>query len=288
ADRLAGDPPHHHADALQPGGTAGDLGRCYYTEADAPNYWKLARTFALCDRYFTEVRGPSDPNYFMLAAAQSSIIESAFPNDSCPDLCLNAPSLPTKLDAKGITWADYGGVFNAIQPMLGRPEVKPDDSQFFTDAARGTLPNVSWLVSKFAVSGHPPTSLCVGENYAVRVLNAAMSGPQWNSMAVFFTWDDWGGFYDHVAPPVVERWGDHTPFRYGLRVPCIVISPYARPGYLSKTLKSHLSLFRFIETTFGVEPLNNRDRYAPNMLDCFNFSQKPLAAVALTERACPA
>ncbi len=287
ADRLTGDPPHTHADALKSGGTNGALGRCYYAEADAPNYWKLARAFTLCDKFFTEVRGPSDPNYFMLTAAQSPIIESAYPDDHCPDLCLDAPSLPTQLDAKGITWADYGGVFSVIKPMAGRGEVKADDSQFFSDAGGGTLPNVSWLVSKFEVSGHPPASLCAGENYAVRVLNAVMSGPQWSSTAVFLTWDDWGGFYDHVLPPTVERWSDGTPFRYGRRVPCIVVSPYARVGYVSKKLHSHLSLFQFIESAFGVEPLNDRDRLASNMDDCFNFSQTPLALIGLSERLCP-
>ncbi len=287
-DALSGDPPHTHADALKPGGAAGALGRCYYAEADAPNYWKLARKFTLCDQFFTEVRGPSDPNYLMLTAAQSPIIDSASPNDSCPDLCLDAPSLPTRLDAKGITWADYGGIFGAIKPMLGRAEVKPDDSQFFADAARGTLPNVSWLVSNFDVSGHPPTSLCAGENYAVRVLNAVMNGPQWGSTAAFLTWDDWGGFYDHVLPPVVERWRDGTPFRYGRRVPCIVVSPYARAGYVAKKLHSHLSLFRFVESTFGVQPVNDRDRAAPDMTDCFNFYQPPPAPLTLVERLCPA
>ena len=136
-------------------------------------------------------------------------------------------------------------------------------------------------------SGHPPASLCSGENYAVKVLNAAMNSPQWRSMALFLVWDDWGGFYDHVEPPVVETWTDGTPFRYGFRVPGIVVSPYARPGYVSHELHSLVSLLRFAETIFSLEPLTERDANASNMLDCFDFIQAPLPPLALIPRDCP-
>jgi phospholipase C len=183
-------------------------------------------------------------------------------------------------------------MFTTIKSLAGRSEVFHfDDEQFFKDAAAGTLPNVSWLFSGFlknsdAKSGHPPASLCGGENYAVSVLNAAMNGPQWPTTALFLVWDDWGGFYDHVDPPVVERWKDGTPFRYGHRVPCIVISPYARPGYVSHTIHSHVSLLRFAETIFGLEPLTERDAHASDMLDCFDFEQPALSPLVLTPRVC--
>jgi phospholipase C len=128
--------------------------------------------------------------------------------------------------------------------------------------------------------------LCGGENYAVSVLNAVMRSPQWPTTALFLVWDDWGGFYDHVEPPVVERWEDGTPFRYGHRVPCIVISPYARSGYISHTLHSHVSLLRFAETIFGLEPLTERDTHASDMLDCFNFEQPALSPLLVTPRDC--
>jgi phospholipase C len=165
------------------------------------------------------------------------------------------------------------------------------DEKFFDDAAEGDLPNVAWLNSGFltdsyAKSGHPPASLCGGENYAVSVLNAVMSSPQWSTTALFLVWDEWGGFYDHVEPPVVERWEDGTPSRYGHRVPCIVISPYARAGYVSHTLHSHVSLLRFAETIFGLEPLTERDANASDMLDCFDFDQSPLHPISLTARDC--
>jgi phospholipase C len=114
-----------------------------------------------------------------------------------------------------------------------------------------------------------------------------MNSPQWETTALFLVWDEWGGFYDHVEPPTVETWTDGTPSRYGHRVPCMVISPYARAGYISHTLHSHVSLLRFAETIFSLEPLTERDARASDMLDCFDFEQSPLSPVSLILRDCP-
>jgi len=292
-DSLAKDPPHKHADAFQPDGATTEEALCSYQESDAPNYWKAARAFTLCDNYFADVRGPSHPNFIMMIAAQSPIIDPPTPSDVCPDFCLDIEVLPNRLDAKGLTWQDYGGIFTSTKSLVGRPEVLDyRDEKFFEDAAQGTLPNVAWLISGFlydsyAKSGHPPSSLCVGENYAVSVLNAVMNSPQWPTTALFLVWDEWGGFYDHVEPPVVEKWKDGTPSRYGHRVPCIVISPYARSGYVSHDLYSHVSLLRFAETVFDLEPLTERDTKADNVLDCFDFDQSPLQPLTLVPRTCP-
>ena len=113
-----------------------------------------------------------------------------------------------------------------------------------------------------------------------------MSSPQWENTALFLVWDDWGGFYDHVDPPVVELWKDGTPFRYGHRVPCIVVSPFAHANHISHTLHSHLSLLRFAETIFSLEPLTERDATASDMFDCFDFTQPALPALLLKARDC--
>lgn len=292
-DALQKDPPHEHMDALRPDGVTSEEARCSYREADIPNYWKIARAFTLCDRYFSDVRGPSHPNYLLMTAGQSPIIDTPRSFNHCPRFCLDIPVLPNRLDTAGLTWRDYGGIFTDIQSLIGRPEITVFHAEnFFEDVAAGTLPNVAWLNSGFlrngaAKSGHPPASLCAGENYAVEVLNAVMSGPQWPTTALFLFWDDWGGFYDHVEPPVVETWNDGTPFRYGQRVPCIVISPYAKPGYISHSLHSHVSLLRFTETIFGLKPLTNRDAQASDMLDCFNFEQSPTLPPLLIPHPCP-
>jgi len=292
ADALQVDPPHNHANALRGDSATTEEAFCSYPETKAPNYWKVARAFTLCDHYFSEIRGASYPNYLMMVAAQSPLIDPPPTEDICPDFCLDIPVFPHRLDVHGLTWRDYGGLFATIKSLAGRSEIIDfEDEQFFEDAAAGTLPNVAWLFSgflrdSFTKSGHPPGSLCTGENYAVSVLNAVMNSPQWGTTALFLVWDDWGGFYDHVDPPIVERWKDGTPFRYGHRVPCIVVSPYARSGYISHTLHSHVSLLHFAERIFGLEPLTERDANASDMLDCFNFEQPVLSPVLLTPRAC--
>ncbi|HJR81389.1 MAG TPA: alkaline phosphatase family protein [Anaerolineales bacterium] len=292
-DALLKDPPHTHSDAFEPDGATTEEARCSYTEADAPNYWKAARTFTLCDNYFADVRGPSFPNFLMMISGQTPILGPGSPAHVCPNFCLDMEVLPNRLDAGGLTWGDYGGIFTSIKSLVGRPEVMDfQDEKFFEDAERGTLPHVAWLNSGYlhdgnAKSGHPPFSLCGGENYAVQVLNAVMSGPQWPNTALFLVWDEWGGFYDHVEPPVAERWSDGTPYRYGHRAPCLVISPYARSGYVSHTFYSHMSLLRFAETIFDLEPLTERDAEANNMLDCFDFDQSPLPPLTLVPRDCP-
>ena len=291
-DSLQTDPPHLHRDAFQPGGATSAEARCSYGEVTAPNYWKVARAFTLCDNYYSDVRGPSFPNFFMMIAGQTPLLGPGSPAYLCPTFCLDLEVLPSQLDAHGLTWGDYGGTFTSIRSLFGRPEIIDfQDEQFFEDARRGRLPSVSWLNSGFlrdgdVKSGHPPFSLCLGENYAVRVLNAVMSSPQWPQIALFLLWDEWGGFYDHVQPPIAERWNDGSPYRYGHRVPCMVISPYARSGYVSHTLYSHVSLLRFAETIFDLEPLTERDAEANDMLDCFDFHQPALKPIAFLPRAC--
>jgi phospholipase C len=124
-------------------------------------------------------------------------------------------------------------------------------SAFYAAAHAGTLPAVSWIDPNQNVSEHPPAKVSVGQAYVTTVINAAMRSPDWPSTAIFVSWDDWGGFYDHVAPPQVDQNG------YGLRVPGIVISPYARAGFVDHQTLSHDAYLKFIEDDFlGGERIN--------------------------------
>jgi phospholipase C len=117
-------------------------------------------------------------------------------------------------------------------------------TNFFSAAAGGMLPAVSWIDPNGAVSEHPPGLVSAGQTYVTGLINAIMRSPEWDNTAIFLSWDDWGGFYDHVVPPVVDRNG------YGLRVPGIVISPYAKLGYIDHQVLSHDAYNKFIEDDF--------------------------------------
>jgi phospholipase C len=158
-------------------------------------------------------------------------------------------------------------------------------SNFYAAAKQGTLPAVSWIDPNGKVSEHPPALVSAGQSYVTGLINAVMQGPDWSSTAIFLTWDDWGGFYDHVVPPTVDQNG------YGLRVPGIVISPYARRGTIDHQILSHDAYNKFIEDVFmGGQRLDPKTDGRPDprisvretnpMLGDlsleFDFNQKPL------------
>jgi hypothetical protein len=143
----------------------------------------------------------------------------------------------------------------------------------------GNLPNVCWIVSG-PTSEHPPDSSCLGENWTVQQINAIMQGGDWDSTAIFVTWDDFGGFYDHVPPPKVDNFG------FGPRVPLLIISPYAKRGYISHTQYEFSSLLKFAESRFKLAALTARDTVANDMTDSFDFDQAARPPLVLQAREC--
>jgi phospholipase C len=277
-DPPASDPPHDHQSWLR---RATGAVRLEYHSPDIPGYWLYAQQFTLCDRYFTDVAGPSTPNHLMVVAADSTIINNPHLLDPArmrPPW--NLPSLPAALEKVGLDWRNYGGfVFNDITALNGSPKsVKA--SQFALDAAAGRLPAVSWVFGPSGLDEHPVGSVAKGAAWSVAQVDAVVKGGLWPRTAIFITWDDWGGWYDHVNPPEVEKWTDGTQFRYGSRVPCLVLSPYAKAKHLSHELNSHVSLIRFCEDAFGLPHLNARTQASSGMADCFDFSQTPLGPPA--------
>jgi phospholipase C len=157
-------------------------------------------------------------------------------------------------------------------------------THFFEAARSGTLPKVSWIIPNDRVSEHPPARISAGQAWVTSIVNAIMRGPDWRSTAIFITWDDWGGFYDHVVPPVVDRNG------YGLRVPGLLISPYARRGYIDHQTLSFDAYLKFIEDRFlrgqRIDPttdgrpdprpdVRENEPLLGNLAYEFNFRQKP-------------
>jgi phospholipase C len=139
------------------------------------------------------------------------------------------------------------------------------------DIRKDRLPPVTWITPRYEVSEHPQYNFCLGENFSTRVIDAVMRSPMWENTAIFVTWDDYGGFYDHVAPPQVDGFG------FGIRVPLLVISPYALRGVVDHHLGEFSSVLRFIEDNWGLVRLTDRDRDATNLSYDFDFSRKPAA-----------
>lgn len=296
---VGGDPRHDHVAWLE---RATNEVRVQYQESDIPQYFSYARQFTLCDNYYTEVASQSEPNHLMLIAAASPVIDNESKSRTYqPSSPYNIPSLPQSLEAAGLTWKAYVDpsftYFSKITALKGSKKTVPW-TQLDTDAAAASLPNVSWLYAPSSpedLSEHPsdssPPKPTVGPGAAwtaARVTNLGKS-PLWGKMAIFITWDDWGGWYDHVDAPEKDTWTAGGPksglsytgtqFSYGPRVGCLVISPYARKG-ISKVFHSHVSLVKFCEVTFGLKALNARDAASDGMEDCFDFTQTPLGPPA--------
>ena len=307
-----------------PGTLNGDFLTCsQFSPADIPNYFAYARHFALGAAMFSSLHGPSFPNHLYTIAAESGgVISNPTPTGNtnswgCDGLndeeqqeevrvlqsdgtivnefpCFKFATMAETLDNGGVSWKYYGppstdpgyiwSTFDAISYVrYGSDWSKVvDPSTFVADVENNQLPSVSWLVTPLWQSEHPPQSTCDGENATVTELNAIMKNSSvWNSTAVFIVWDDFGGSYDHVVPPPLDVFG------LGPRVPLLVVSPYAKKGYISTTRYEFSSVLKFIEERFGLPPLGDRDMKANDISDSFNFNQTPLPPLILKTRECP-
>ena len=255
----------------------------YYNGSDIPYYWNYASRFVLMDNYFTSVMGPSLPNHFYLIAGQSDGIVENIDN-----YCFDGKLIMDELDRKSVTWsyywedgsamASYNNPLPACSSLLSNRSrinnLVPVD-QFITDVKNGNLASVVWIVPKENESEHAPNDIVAGEHYTTSLINAVMESQYWDSCAIFLAWDDYGGWYDHVPPPQVDSFG------YGFRVPCLIISPYSKEGYVDDTVADHTSILKFIETIYGLPTLTSRDTQANDLLEAFDFLQSPRAPLIL-------
>jgi phospholipase C len=297
-----------------------------------PNYWAYAQNFVLQDMMFEPNSSWSLPSHLFMVSAWSA--KCSIPAD--PMSCVNALNGPSGLDVSkndyawtdltyllykaNVSWGYYlsngsepdceddamlcaakpqsanvPGIWN---PLPAFDTVKQDNQlgniqqvdQFLAAAKTGTLPDVAWVVPDGQVSEHPPASIKAGQAYVTGLINAIMQGPDWNSTAIFLAWDDWGGFYDNVVPPKVDING------YGLRVPGLVISPYAKKGFIDSQTLSFDAYLKLIEDIFlNGQRLNPATDGRPDprptirenvpqlgdLLGDFDFSQAPRAPLVL-------
>jgi phospholipase C len=296
-----------------------DIADSQYYKSDIPHYWKYASTFTLDDHFFSTIMGPSFPNHLVTIAATSantvdnprgqtnhawgcdggpySVVDAINPTTDQHYLvrpCFNMPTLADTLQRAHISWKYYApapfrsgyiwSAFDAVRHIrysnLWKTNV-PRDTTFIKDVKAGKLPAVSWLVTNAPQSEHPPYSMCIGENWTVDQINAIMRSPLWKSTLIVLTWDDFGGYYDHVPPPYQDY------ISLGPRVPTVMISPYARPGYVDHHTMEFDSILKFIENNYHLPPLTHRDRDAASILTSLDFKQLPLPPLVLKKRACP-
>jgi phospholipase C len=270
----------------------------YYNRADLPFFYGLADNFAISDRHFCSVPGPTFPNrMFYLAGTSFGFNDNGIPPTTDPDGQVY-PNIFRELSTAHVDWVEYAQdvpqallfveTYAENQDHFAADTPCADGScrNFIDDARNGRLPQVSFVEasdgSKTFPSPpdeHPPGDFQVGQQWLETIVRAVMSSPQWSRTAIIITYDEHGGLYDHVPPPPAVPPDDLAPAtgpkafnELGVRVPLVVISPYAKRGYVSHTVTDHTSLTRLLEARFNLPAMTRRDANAEPPYDLFDFA----------------
>jgi phospholipase C len=280
-----------------PGDPSGSRAMSWFGAADLPFLYGLAGAYAIGDRYFASVMGPTDPNRSFLYAG------SSFGRTGSGIIGDQVTTLFDALDRAHVSWAEYHEDVPPSAVLIDsfarhfNQGVYPEIASFYDDAAHGRLPHVSFVDAKEQGTAsrdddHPPGDPQVGDQLISRVVGALTSSPQWPHLVLFVVFDEHGGLYDHVPPPsacppdAIAPMGDALGYgfdRLGFRVPLIVVSPYARRHFVSHVVHDHTSIVRFIETRFSIPALSARDANADPMLELFDFAHPETAPAPLPD-----
>jgi phospholipase C len=273
----------------------GRLALGYRDGRDVGYYWNLADKYVLYDRFFSSASAGSFLNHIYWVAGQAA---GGF--DRVPPGGYNSlTTIFDRLEAAGVSWKFYVQNyeprlnFRSLRnfpgnresqviwvPLLSIPRYVDDPKlrshivdldQYYTDLHNGTLPEVAYIAPS-GPSEHPPSNIASGQAFVGTMINALIESREWKSSAFLLAYDDWGGWYDHVKPPQVDRYG------YGFRVPAILVSPYAKRGVVDHTTLDFASILRFIGDNWGLKPLASRDARANSIVSGFDFSKPPRAA----------
>jgi phospholipase C len=300
----AGDLPQGADPSLASGARA----MFYYDQTDIPFYYALAQNFAIADHYHASLRGPTWPNrMYQWSATSFGITINTFPpvsqygfppTGSDGGYAPDEVSILDELEERHTDWMIYADALPTMAVVhgigylnrWGRPVIQKT-ADFMAAAKAGTLPSMAFVdpdtthENADGQDEHPPADIQIGQKFVSDIVHAVMASPQWPHAAIFITWDEHGGFYDHVPPPSacipdnldpVLGGPDNTiPAKFdhlGMRVPFIVVSPYAKKGYVGHVVYDHTSVLRFIEAKFKVPALSGRDANADIPTDLFDFS----------------
>ena len=265
----------------------GALAMGYYDDRDLPYYWNLADEYVLFDHMFSSDHGGSFANHMFWVSGQQG--GSRVTKEGYDDVL----TIFDRLQERGISWKFYvqnydpGINYRTSDQISGNrasqviwvpilnmarfmddPELSShivDLNEYYKDLENGTLPAVAYIAPAGA-SEHPPGSIRSGQKFVKALIQALMRSSSWDSSAFMVMYDDWGGWYDHVVPPQVDKFG------YGMRVPAFMVSAYAKAGHIERTVLDFTSVMKFIEENWGLEPLAERDANANNFLTAFDFS----------------
>lgn len=231
----------------------------YYDGSDLSYYYALADAFTLCGNYFCSVPGPTVPNRLVLVSGTAG----GNTTDTLAAGSVDWPTIVDLLDAHRVSWKCYNlglglGSLDSLEHFNGLtffkrwqndPRLQFREEDYNADLRAGTLPQVSFLITEELISEHPPADIQMGQRKMADVINALIASSSWQSSALFLTYDEGGGFFDHVPPPRVDAYG------LGFRVPTLIVSPYARRDYVSGQLYEHSSILKFMERLFGLPSL---------------------------------
>jgi phospholipase C len=269
------------------GTTAEAMG--YFTKQDLPFSCGMASVFPVADRYFCSAMAQTNPNRrYLFAGTSLGLINDSLPLELPPNGVIF-----DQFDAHGISWKDYyssvpsTGVFLSLLEKTAFTSHLAHIDQFYVDAAAGNLPAFTLVEPDFVKqSEENPQDIQFGDQFVAEVVNAVMSSPTWPRTMLIWTYDEHGGYYDHVPPPAAIPPDDIAPQlaagdppggfdRYGFRVPCAVVSPYAKRNHVSHTLYDHTSILKTVETKWNLPALTRRDANANSLLDMLDLRAKP-------------
>ncbi len=296
------------------GGTTGNYIFRYVDPRDIAPYWTMARRYVLADHMFQTQGSGSFTGHQDLIAGSTAINDdeslvdfpSAIPwgcdapdgtttslltrnrgyvHRGGPFPCLSYPTLRDLLDGAKLSWkyyvppfrpGTYGQIWNAFDAIHAvrysaewHNNISSPNTNFFRDIKANRLPAVSWVVPIASNSDHPGGGGTTGPSWVASIVNAVGSSRYWESSAIVVVWDDWGGLYDHERPPQIDYQG------LGFRVPCLIVSPYARSGYVTHTQYEFASILKFIEDNWALGRINGNDQRAASIGDAFDFTQTP-------------
>ncbi len=252
----------------------------YYEAEDLAFLGQAAREWTVLDRYFSPVLGPTYPNRLIIHAAQTDRLSNL-------STVSTLPTIWDRLADKGLTGRNYGSPrpFATIFGTRYQSWIQTVDT-FFPSAAAGTLPHVTFIDPSHTADDHPHNDMRDGEAFLSSIYQAVTTSEAWPSTLLIITFDEWGGFFDHVPPPPApippgEYAVGNVDGLRGFRVPTLLISPFARRGHVSSAVYDHASILRLIEWRWGLSPLTVRDAQANNLADALDFAHPRTGAPAI-------